>query len=419
MTSNDKERRLEAARAKLNRLREVSKTRNGGAQRMDWKPKAKIYLHPETELHDRLRIWFPKEVEIKRDEEDKGGTRKKSAGKSAKSKVINLPFNVSSNPKECPFQTLRQILKDREEIDGDDVILSVGSGRQRVEMCKGEILGWEGYDFRKSLRPQSDFVCAAIMIADKNGKRPDELKCEVLSGAKSLGTEIRKEIESEIDESGEEAGNPFFTPYPFIIEYDENERGSDMYSARARVQESPKGDEKLEKLLEADPPSLEEEIELSDVDVMLATLNDALVYDGIEVEIDSATFKRPKESEDKDEVQKDRSEGEERSENAQSKKRDVLREDEVDEVKSEESKESRESNELKESKSSKSKKVKESKIVKEENPPKKLGWCPKDGEDYDICPMCREPVPVDAMKCPHTEFNGCTAEYQDSEEDPF
>lgn len=408
MVSSDKERRLENARAKLNRLREVSKTRNGGAQRMDWKPKAKIYLHPDTELHDRLRIWFPKEIELKQDDDGKSGRRSKSSGKGAKTKVVNLPFNVPSNPKECPFQTLRQILKDRGDVDGDDVILSVGSGRNRVEMCKGEILGWDGYDFRKSLKPQSDFVCAAIMISDKNGKRPDDLKCEVLSGAKSLGTEIRKEIESEIDESGEEAGNPFFNSYPFIIEYDENERGSDMYSARARVQESPKGDEKLEKLLEADPPSLEEEIELSDVDVMLATLNDAIVYDGIVVEVDSATFTRPEKSREESKNSEKQNEGEKNSEIIQSENSDVLREGVIVEAES-----------LKTSKSPKSKKVKESKVVEEEKPAKKLGWYPKDGEDYDICPKCREPVPVDATKCPHTEFNGCDAEYVDSEEEPF
>jgi hypothetical protein len=271
------------AESKMKKLREASKSGNL-TDRMDWRPKAKIVLHPDTEIKPRRRIWFPKVVDVKDDEKD----GKKSKKGSGKTKVVSVPFNVPFDTEKCPFALLSKILRERDDIDGEDNIICVGTGRNKVELCKGEILGWKGYDFKKSLKVNNDFVAAAVMLENAKKKRPSNLKAVIFSAAKSLGTEITKEIESEMDESGEEAGCPFITPYPFIIKYDEDERGSDMYSASARPQETDDvaEDAELMKILNDEPPDIEPEIELSSVSEMLKAINSSIIYDGLKIEME-------------------------------------------------------------------------------------------------------------------------------------
>jgi hypothetical protein len=417
--SMTKEQRLEAARAKVARLREVAQTRGRGADRMDWKPKAKIYLHPGSELHDRLRVWFPRELAEK---DDKG----KETGKK---KVMSLPYNVPKDPKACPFQTLRSILSEREDIDPDEVILAVGSGRGKTEFSKGEILGLDGYDYRRSLKPNADFVTAAIKVGDGKGKRPEKLKVEVLSGAKTLAVEIRKEIDSEMDESGEEAGNPYFTPYPFIIEFHDAERGTDMYSARARVQESPGDDEELNALLEGDAPDLEDELKLSDPDEMMSALTAALIRDDIEVVIENAdeVFKKPagktgKKATPAPRTKKVEEEPEEPPADEELPGDEVMEEPEEEpaaeepepEPEPEPAPKPAEKPAVKEPERKPAPTAKREKKAAE--PANELGWKPGPDEPYDICPKCHEAVPQTAEKCPHPN---CGAKYVTNPDEAF
>ena len=443
-----KEERIKRAREKMEKLRKATKTRSR-TDRMDWRPKAKVVLHPDTDIVDRLRVWFPKEVEVKEKEGEGEGKRKRDDSKrKPKVKVVTVPYNVSNDPKEDPFAKLRKMLKEDKSIDAEDIVISVGSGRNKVDLCKGEILGWEGYNFRKRLVPQSDFVCVAVMVEDSKGNRPPDLKAEILSGAKSLGNDIRKEIESEIDESGEEEGNPFITPYPFILTFDENEQGTDMYSARARPQEAKRleKDSKLMAILDAEPPDLDDEIKLDDPDAMCAVLNAAIVLDDFEVEVDAATFKKPKEEESKggkskrakdgddDQGEDDQDQGDNQGEDDQDQGEDDQGEEEKEEEpppkverrtrrKKEEPKEEKSKRRAKKEEPKEEKKLEKKterkpreKKVKEEAPSKKLGWTPGEGEDYDICPKCREPVPQDAIECPHPD---CDAKYAPDDGSPF
>jgi len=384
-----KEERLARARAKVDRLREVGQ-KSFSSERMDWKPRAKIYLHPDTEINDRLRVFFNREVAEKDDDGKETG----------KKKVVAVPYVVPDDPKACPFSALRELLRTRDDIDPDETILSVGKGRGKVEYCKGEILGLKGYDFRKNLKPQGDFVVAAVLVEDSKKKRPKELTLEVLAGAKSLATEIRKEIESEVDESGDEKGNPFFEPYPFLIEYDDRESGSDMYSARGRPAERPDDDE-LMKLLDGECLDLSDELELSDPDAMLAALNDALVRDDLEIEIenDGEVFRKPKAKEEKTKPRA---------------RKEPEKEPEPEKEEKEPESEKEEKETEKEPEPAKAPRVKKTVRKKKDPPKKELAWEPKEGEEYDICPKCREKVPTDALKCPHP---GCGAEYVGEDEE--
>lgn len=383
MGKMSKEERIARARAKVAKLRAVgaSGQRSRG---MAWKPKAKIYLHPDTEILDRQRVWFPCEV----DEKDENGKP------SGKKKVVSLPFVVPDDPKANPFEVLREKLREAEEIDPDEVVISVGKGRSKEERCKGEILGIEGYDFKKNLRPQGGFLCSAILVEDSKKKRPDKLKVEMLEGAKTLANELRKEIESEVDEGGEEEGNPFVKPYPFMIEFDETERGSDMYSARARTRETPEGDEELQALLDGECPDLSDEVEPTSWEDMLKVIQKALV-----IELDLEGSGAPRKSKSAKRVE------------------DLPRRKRKEEPEEGEEEEKPRSKKKAEPKEAEPKKAEPKKTAKKVAPAKKLGWEPSEGEDYDICPVCREKVPMDAVKCPHP---GCDAEYlPDGEEDEF
>ncbi len=283
MAALTKEQRKERARAKMVKLREASKS-NKSADRMDWRPKAKVVFHPDTEIKPRRRIWFPKVVDDK-DDDKKGKKGKKGNGKT---KVVSVPFNVPFDLEKCPFTLLSKILREDDTIDGEENILCIGTGRNKVELCKGEILGWDGYDYKKSLKVGNDFVAVAVMIENVKKKRPSNLKAVIFSGAKSLGSDIMKEIESEMDESGEELGCPFITPYPFILQYDEDERGSDMYSANARPSDADEvaEDEELMKILNEEPPDIESEIELSSISEMVKAINSAIIYEGLVIEME-------------------------------------------------------------------------------------------------------------------------------------
>jgi hypothetical protein len=453
--AKSREERIAAARAKVKKLKEASKQR-GRADRMDWRPKALIYLHPDTDIHERRRVWFSKEV----DEKDEGKKGKKK-GKKGK-RIVTVPYNVPDDPECDAFYLLRQVLKDDEGIDGDEVILVVGSGRDKVEYRKGDILNWDDYDYKKRLHPQSDFVCAAVMVEHK-GKEVDHPKLETLSGAKTLGKEIVKEIETEVDENGDELGNPFLNPYPFLIEYDETASGTDMYSASARTRKSP--NEAVTELLEQDPPDFSDEIEVDDAEAVHAMLTDCLVYDLEIPEPKDAVFKDgtkaedgdgdqvedpPKKGEREPEEEPKSAAAQEPAEEVETDRGEEASEDEEDEIAAAEralaeAKAKRAEKAEKAAKAAKSgkSKAKPKKAEKEDKPktttrrrkvakpdppaddvkvPKdykdpgprpddpNVTWWPdrEKGEPYDICPKCEREIPEDATECPHKD---CDAEY--------
>jgi len=437
------EQRKEAARAKLAKLKEA--TQSKGVNRMDWRPRAKIYLHPDTEIYDRRRHWFSKEVE---DKDEKGGKKK--------SKLATFPYNCPGE-KKCAFCALRSYLRDHDEIDNDEVILAVGQGKAREEYVKGEILGLkdQGYDYRRDLYPRGDFVCAAVMVENSKKERPTELKLEVFSGAKALGKEIRKEIETEVDERGDE-GNPFFSPYPFLIQFDESESGSDMYSAKARPSEHP--DDAIQAILDSEPPDFSDEIKPGDPDAILAVVEHALVREGIKLVVEGCTFVPPGEqgstaSEPEEESEPEEVEVEEEVEiepeppKAASKPVVAPRSEPAAEspavraarAKAQAAKAAAEAARLEaeaaeaeaqaqekpkaepepkpeekpKSGNGKAKTEAKPRTTKKEVKPaeeKKLAWEPKEGEEFDICPKCRQKIPTTATECPHP---GCGAKYSD------
>ena len=60
----DEERR-KLARDRAEKLRKSSFPR---ADRMDWKPKALIWIHPLSDIVDRRRVWMAKELEEREDD---------------------------------------------------------------------------------------------------------------------------------------------------------------------------------------------------------------------------------------------------------------------------------------------------------------------------------------------------------------
>lgn len=407
---------------------------------MDWRPKALIWLHPETDIHDRRRVWFAKEIE----EKDEKGNKK------GKIKVVNVPFVVPEDPDCDPFYLLRGELKAREDIDGDDVVLVVGKGRKKEEYRKGDVLGWDDYTFKKRLVPQQDVVFAAILSKNAKDDRPKKLKVQVIAAAKTLGREINKEIEVEIDENGEERGNPLFTPYPFRIEYDETASGTDMYSASARP--AIESDDELDELFGTDLPDMEDELKIADADAVYSMLKAALVVDLEIPEPKGATFpgrtrggdqvEDPPEAEEKaddepDDEKEERAAREKAAEVAKKKKEAAAKKSADARKKAAEAKKAAEEAEAEAedlaaaeakkkvaAKAEKPKTTRKRKVAVEPDPPKddvkvpedyddpgprpdekNVGWWPdrEKGEAYDLCPKCDRPVREDDQKCPHKD----------------
>ena len=315
-----KELRKKRAAEKMKQLNQASKS-NRMVENMDWKPKAKVFIHPDSDIYERYTVWFPCESE----EQVQG---KRGRSKTIK-KVINYPFVVSPEPNKNPFQILVNKLKEDDEIDLDEIILSVGSGRAKLELSKGQIIGHKEYGYKHRLIYSKDFITAGILIADKKNNRPDKLKIEKLIGKASLAREIVKAIEAEVDELGEDDGSPFISPYPFLIEFDEDAPGSSKYSASARLALSPdEGDKELLDLLDADPPTFEKELELDSFNEIAEMINSALVYEGLEIELDGKKKKKKTTkkvesdlSEDEDDTEEDTEEEEKPVKSTKSKKK--------------------------------------------------------------------------------------------------
>ena len=427
-TDKKREERLRRAREKLAKLEAATRTR-GRADRMDWRPKALIWLHPESDITDRRRVWFSKEIE----EKEEKGKRKKGT------RIVTIPYVVPDDPECDAFYLLRKALEADEEIDGEETVLVVGSGRSKVEYRKGDLLGWDDFTFKKRMLPQQDFVCVAILAEDKDGKRPSKLKCEIFSGAKTLGKEIRKEIEAEVDENGEERGNPFFSPYPFRIEYDESASGSDMYSARARP--GVKSDDELEKLFDEDAPDLKDEITPSDGEAVYEMLKGYLVLDLDFPEPKDATFKAPKngeqvedppETKDGEDLPDDDVERLKLAENEAAEKEAAEKEAAEKEAAEKEAagkegtaKKSTAKKSTAKKSTAKKETTRKRKVAVSDPEPKKddvkvpegyedpgpkpddpnVDWWPDRvrGEVYDLCPKCERPVHEDHIQCPHVD----------------
>lgn len=265
------EQRKAAAKAKIAKLKGM-----GGrdfAKRLDWRPKARIWLHTTADILERKTVWFAKIIEDK---------------KTKKSKVIKIPFVTPEDPDRCAFVALTRALKEREDIDLDTVVLSVGKGKDRLTWKKGDIIGDDDFNFKNNLVPRKEALICAVMdkhLEDGEMKVQEIKECQILTAPGMVGRLLGESIDSQQDERGDE-GNPYLNPYPFVLKYNKKASSpSEMYSVSPFVgEECP---EAILKLIEGPAPNTTQMTQPDDPDAMYMTLRDAL-------EVDLPEFVAPK-----------------------------------------------------------------------------------------------------------------------------
>lgn len=182
--------------------------KGGGANFSDWRSRGKLiaFIHPASKIGKRVRVRFRKVV----------------TNEETKEKEIWTIPRFFHGDEDITARFLKW-LEENDDIDADDVVLRVKLGKKKEEYLKGDLLGMEDYDWKKRLfRPRTEYLFSMIDVDKADGT-------EIVTLPWGAGKKLMKKIDSQIEEYGEEEGNPFETPYAFKLTFDEDERGTDMY----------------------------------------------------------------------------------------------------------------------------------------------------------------------------------------------
>jgi len=179
----------------------------------NWRKEGKFvfWVHPGSEIGKRTRIRF----------------RIPMRGDDGEWYFRNV-WRTFQEEKD-PTAQLLSWLRDNDEIDLDEVVLRVKSGTEVEEYNKGELLGLEEYGWKKQLlRPKTEYLFSVV-----NNGEPKET--EVLTLPFSAGKKFVRLVDSQIDEYGDDEGNPWENPYPFKVTFDPDASGTDMYNVERHL----------------------------------------------------------------------------------------------------------------------------------------------------------------------------------------
>lgn len=304
---------------------------------LNWKEDGKItgFIHPSG-FFPRLSYW----LSIVDEEEQKKNKKV--------TKIIRRPFICPGIDKGCPVCELREFLKDKEDIEDDEVIFAIGSGKYRVEITKGDALGMKDFNWKLSLRPNKEFLFGFIDSDNVEGE------VAIVISSAGLARAISNCIESVMDDKGDEEGDLLKNPWAIKLKYKEKAipaQKFEAYPADVEITDD------IQELLDGDGPNLDNLTRANTP----AEIWEAL-KDGIEV-----SFKPSFLGED----------GEGNEEKPRRKKK-VKKEKKLKEDDEEKPKKKRKL---------KVKKEKEKEEVKDED------------EDMEPCPKCETMLPLSATEC--------------------
>jgi len=363
-----------------------TKGSNKAVEKFDLKGKGKaiIFLHPKSGIFKRDAHWFPVYGEVIED-----------------SKKVHRVYNtciVHEDAKNCLICQLRKALRDNEDIDDDEVILTVGEGENSVDYNKGEITGVEGYGWKKNISYKTEYLFGVVDTAEPN-------KVLSFSAVKSLGKKITKTIEDQIEEEGEEEGNPFKNPYAFKLTYDKSAQSSDMYDSKWN--KFPINDD-IQEQLDSEGVNNEQFTVITAESKVAYIIKQSLVYSSDELELDLSA------ADDFDPKELNRTEKNNTEEKDKEKSKEKAIKEPVKTSK-EVSKNSKEvSKNSKISKTSKAVEEKEEEKEEEKVEPAKTiktkmsKTAKKTIKPQINCPECDKLMDEDANICPH-----CKAEFED------
>lgn len=354
--------------------------------------KAIVFLHPDSGIYKRNVYWFPVYAEVIENNE----------------KVMSVYQSqiIVDDLKTNPIAIFRKALKDDDEFDMDDIILSVGKGKSKQEFSKGDILGEQGYDWKKGISYRTEYLFG---IVDKDNAN----QVQVLEAPKSLGKKITKVIEDQIEEEGDEDGNPFINPYAFKLTYDEDALPQDKYNAVWNKAEPTK---EIQALLDGEGVDLEEMVEPTDMARVCYILREALVPDENEFGLDlsAADDFDPKElnltNRDGDKEEDSDTEDEKPAKKGKSGKKDKAGKKDKKPSKKDPEPEEEEEEEEEEVEEKPAKKKGGKKAGKTDKKPAKKKPEPEPEEEEEEeddteeevieCPDCGEEIPADSETCP-------------------
>jgi DNA-directed RNA polymerase subunit RPC12/RpoP len=381
-----------------------TKPKGGDMESLDLRERGKVtvWLHPESGIYKRDAHYFPVYATVM--DNDK------------KVKKVYNAMVIHEDVKSCLICQLRKALRDDEDIDMDEIILRVGEDDEEVEYNKGEIIGAEGYGWKKNLSYKTEYLFGVI-----DNDKPD--KVLRLTAPKSLGKKITKVIEDQIEEEGETDGNPFENPYAFKLSYDKDaDQASNMYNA---IWNKAKYTEEIQEILEGEGLDLSILTEVTPEAKVAYIIREALVIDpddlGLDLsaaddfdpkELDRVGNSEKEEVSDKKESKDSKEDKKQTKDNKKvTKDKKVTKKDKDDEEDDDEKEEPKEDKKPAPS----NKKVMKSKVAKKPqidcpNCGKKIDEdateCPHCGVEFEDeemieCPSCGKDIAADSQKCPH------------------
>ncbi|MCK5019338.1 MAG: hypothetical protein KAS32_19920 [Candidatus Peribacteraceae bacterium] len=202
------------------------------------KGKLVFCIHPGSPIGKRVRVRYERAVEIEREgkmSQEIWGVYRHVRGKKGEENQ-DICFNFVD------------WLKEQDDIGVDDAVLRMKSGNKVSEYCKGELLGLDGYSWKKNmLKPQIDYPVGIVDV-----DVPGEVVVQAFGYL--AGKALVKCYNGEIEDYGEKKGDPWVNPYPFKATYDKEEPAQQRYAMKAFSDEKP-SDEVLASF-EKDPPDI-------------------------------------------------------------------------------------------------------------------------------------------------------------------
>lgn len=205
----------------------------------DWREKGKTvgWIHPdgfvERQLHNMVIF----------ETTDKQG------------KPILRATRFTCTGRSCPFCALVEYSKDLvtgiEDSAFDPVILSArvppkdrNSKEISISYSLRELSG--GGDWKRRMGARSEFIFGWV---PRDGRKSDS-PIELMNVTTSLAQAIKRVIQSQIEDRGEERGDPLRSPYAFKFIYNEDASPGQMYAAERVDTDLAPIDEEVERLLD-------------------------------------------------------------------------------------------------------------------------------------------------------------------------
>lgn len=205
----------------------------------DWREKGKTvgWIHPEGFVERQLHNMMIYEAQDKNGNLTLRGNRFTCSGKT------------------CPFCALVEYAKDlvagMDEGDSDPVILAGrippkdrSSKELSISYSLRELAG--GGDWKRRMGARPEFIFGWI---PRDGRKSDA-PVELMNVTSSLAQAIKRVIQSQIEDRGEQRGDPLQTPYALKFTYNEDASPGQMYTAERVDNDLAPLDEAVEQILD-------------------------------------------------------------------------------------------------------------------------------------------------------------------------